>query len=135
MALDFSNMSRDSLATLQHDQLIAMVLALHESNEKLKKSSDKMTSRKYDLKLEQLQREMNKTKQHIMRDTITITGISQDVQCDDIENNVKVGKKYATNILRAKLIFIFCYILFTANIFCGQLKKMIHLYKKSFGSY
>ena len=54
MALDFSNMPRDSLATLQRDQLIAMVLALHESNEKFKKSSDEMTSRKYNLKLEQL---------------------------------------------------------------------------------
>ena len=64
-----------------------------------------MTSRKYDLKLEKLEREMNKTKQYIRRDTIEIMGIGQDVQDDDIENKtleilkvakVKVGKKYPT---------------------------------------
>ena len=64
-----------------------------------------MTSRKYDLKLEQLEREMNKTKQYIRCGTIEITGIGQDVQDDDIENKtleilkaakVKVRKKYPT---------------------------------------
>ena len=82
-----------------------MILALPESNEKLKKIFDEMTSRKYDLKLEQLEREMNKTKQYIRRETIEIIGIGQDVQDDDKENktfeilkaaNVKVGKKYPT---------------------------------------
>ena len=60
-----------------------------------------MTSRKYDLKLEQLEREMNKTEQYIRRDAIEITGIGQDVQDDEIENktletlkaaSVKLGK-------------------------------------------
>ena len=105
MALDFSNLSRDHLATIQHDQLVGMVLALHEANEKLKNSADEVVSRKYDRKLEQLEREINKTKQDIRRDTIEISGINNEVVDDDIENktleilkaaNVKVGNKYPT---------------------------------------
>ena len=38
-----------------------MVLVLHESKEKLKKSSDEVISRKYDLKLEQLKQEQKQT--------------------------------------------------------------------------
>ena len=85
MALDFSNISRDSLATLEQNQLITMVMSLYEANENFKKSSDAIIARKYDAKSEKLEREINKTKQYVRRDTIEITGIDMAVKDEEIE--------------------------------------------------
>ena len=84
MALDFSNISRDSLATLEQNQLITMVMSLYEANENFKKSSDEIIAMKYDVKLEKLEREINQTKQYIRHDTIEITGIDMAVKDEEI---------------------------------------------------
>ena len=107
MALDFSNISRDSLATLEQNQLIRMILSLYESNENFKKSSDEMISRKYDAKLEKLEMEINKMKQYTRLDTIEITRIEMGVEDEDIEGktleilkaaDVKAGREYLTSM-------------------------------------
>ena len=105
MSLDLNNLSREQLVSLDSERLITMVLALYDANKTLKDSADDLTSRKYDLRLERLEREMNKTKQYIRRDSIEIMGMDVAIDDEDVEKKtwiilkaaqVKLEKKFAT---------------------------------------
>lgn len=107
MDLNIHNMNKESLAQMESDQLITIVLNLFEANEKLKQSSDDTISKAYDLRLEQLEREVNKFKQHSRRDTIEIAGIKQEVADEQIEEEclkilkaakVKVANKFPASL-------------------------------------
>ena len=100
---DINNMTQASLASLQADQLITLVLALKEENEIFKQSAAKIAEKKYDERLVKLEREVNKDRQHLRRDTIEFAGISADIPGDKIEDEclgilkaakVKVGNKF-----------------------------------------
>ena len=100
---DISNISRESLASLETEQLIHLTLTLNEENEKLKKSTDESTLKKYDERLERLERELNLNKQYQRRDTIEISGVPQNIPDDCVEDEVikilkaakaKIGNRY-----------------------------------------
>ena len=99
---DINNMTQASLATLQADQLISLVLALREENVIFKHSAAEIAEKKYDEILVKLEREVNKDR-HLRRDTIEFVGISADIPDDKIEDEclgilkaarVKVGNKF-----------------------------------------
>ena len=105
MSLDLNNLSREQLVSLDSERLITMVLTLYDANKTLEDSADDLTSRKYDLRLERLEREMNKTKQYIRRDSIEIMGMDVAIDDEDVEKEtlkilkaaqVKLEKKFAT---------------------------------------
>ena len=105
MSIDINNLTQSSLAGLNNEQLIGMVLVLHEENQKLQKIADEISSKNYDVRLEQLEREVNKDKQYSRRDTVEIVGINPEVKDEDIEDEcikilkaakAKVGSKYPT---------------------------------------
>ena len=85
MSLDLNNLSREQLVSLDSERLITMVLALYDANKTLKDSADDLTSQKYDLRLERLEREMNKTKQYVRRDSIEIMGMDVDIDDEGVE--------------------------------------------------
>ena len=104
MSLDLNNLSREQLVSLDSERLITMALTLYDANKTLKDSADDLTSRKYDLRLERLEREMNKTKQYIRRDSIEIMGMDVAIDDEDVEKEtlkilkaaqVKLEKKFA----------------------------------------
>ena len=72
---DIFNMNKESLAVLQPDQMITLVLALREENEKFRRSSQEEMSKAYDERLEKVERELNLQKQYERRSSIEITGI------------------------------------------------------------
>ena len=99
---DIKNMTSESLSTLQPNQMIQLVLALQGENEMLKKSCEEEISKKYDTRLEQIERDINLNSQYIRRDTIEVSGIPLNIDDDDIETEVlrilklakaKVGNK------------------------------------------
>jgi hypothetical protein len=85
---DIHNMSAVSLAELDTQDIIKLVLALKEENKKLLADVNVGTAQKYDDRLEKLEREMNLTKQYIRRDCIEITGIPDSVEDNKIEDAV-----------------------------------------------
>ena len=104
--LDINNMNQETLSTLETDQLVRMVLFLKEENEVLKKSTEEVISKKYDERLEKLEREINRDRQYARQDTIEISGINPNVSDDDIEDEclkilktakVKIGTKFPTS--------------------------------------
>ena len=70
---DIFNMNKESLAVLQPDQMITLVLALKEENEKFRRSSQEEMSKAYDERLEKVERELNLQKQYERRPSIEIT--------------------------------------------------------------
>ena len=107
MSVDIENVTEESLAALNPEQLIRMVVVLHEENKKLQTNVNETVSKKYDERLERLEREVNKDKQYGRRDSIEIVGISPDVHDDNIENEcinilkaakVKVGNKFPSTL-------------------------------------
>ena len=104
MSLDLNNLSREQLVSLDSERLITMVLT-YDANKTHKDSAGDLTSRKYDLQLEKLEREMNKTKQYVRRDSIEIMGMDVAIDDEDVEKEtlkilqvaqVKLEKKFAT---------------------------------------
>ena len=104
---DISNMNEESLSSLQSDQLVKIILALNKENENFKKTAEDIVAKRYDERLERLEREINKDKQYIRRETIEFSGISQDVGDDAIEDEclkilkaakVKVGNRFPSTL-------------------------------------
>ena len=105
MSINIKDMSHESLTALDTQQLADMVLFLYKENETLKVNVDDTVLKKYELRLEQLEREVNKDKQYIRRETIELVGIDSSVPDDAIEEEcikilkvakVKVGNRYPT---------------------------------------
>ena len=63
-----------------------MILALKEENEILKKTTEETIAKKYDDRLERIEREINKDRQYWRRDTIEIAGIDPEIHDDDVED-------------------------------------------------
>ena len=104
---NISNMNEESLSSLQSDQLVKIILALNKENENFKKTAEDIVAKRYDERLERLEREINKDKQYIRRETIEFSGISQDVGDDAIEYEclkilkaakVKVGNRFPSTL-------------------------------------
>ena len=85
---NIQEMTQESLSALESQQLVTIVMALKEENDTLKKNTDIIISNKYDERLERLQKEINKDRQYLRRDSIEIVGISKDVVDDDIQKRV-----------------------------------------------
>ena len=107
MDFNFKDVSAESLQRFDSENLIQMVLFLHDANDKLKKSTEEETEKNYDTKLEQLEKEMNKLKQYVRRDTVEISGIGMEVADINIEDEclkifkavkVKVSNRFPTNL-------------------------------------
>ena len=101
--LDMNNMTEATLSSLHNDQLVKLVMALKEENDKFKLNSEETLSKKYDERLERLEREINKDRQYARRETIELVGIPDDVDDADVEAEcinilksakVKVGNKF-----------------------------------------
>ena len=101
-AFNITNMNETTLASLQPDQMIRIVMTLKEENDKFRMLSEEVAVKKYDERLERLERELNLTKQYERRNTIEISGIPLTVADNDVENEVlrilkvakaKVGSK------------------------------------------
>ena len=104
---DINNMNEQSLQNLQNDQLVRLVIALRDQNAILKNSCEEAVSRKYDERLERIEREINRDKQYSRRDTVEIVGIDQNIADDRIEEEcikvlkaakVKIGNKSASSM-------------------------------------
>lgn len=103
--INFNALNDEALQRLESDDLISIVKALNEENKKLKKSADKKITLEYEARLEKIEREMNKDRQYLRRDTIEISGIDDGIDDEEIEAtclkllkfaNVKVGTKTPT---------------------------------------
>ena len=98
---DISNMTIESLAQLQPDQVIQLTLSLKAENDELKKSANETVAARYDERLEKIEREINLTKQYIRRDTIEIAGVPSSVPDENVEAEVikilKLAKAKAGN--------------------------------------
>ena len=102
-----SNMSKESLSALDHDDLVTLVLSLHKDNCVLKTSADEMIASKYEKRLEDLERAINENLQYGRRDTCDISGISMDINDADIEEEclkilktakVKVSNRFPNSL-------------------------------------
>ena len=107
MSFDRTNITEDSLTALAKEQLVQMVMSLHETNVQLIKSSDAVPAGEYDKRLEKLERELNKDHQYGRRDSLEIVGIKHDVEDVEIEETclkilkaakVKVGNRFAGSL-------------------------------------
>ena len=102
MSIDISNLTKESLAALDTTQLINMVLVMGGEIKTLKNSTT-IDLTECEKRLEALEREVNKDKQYLRRDTIEVVGIPSDVTDEEIEDEVikvlkaakvKLGNKF-----------------------------------------
>ena len=92
-----TNMTRETVSSLQLEHMSYLVLALQEENEKLCKPSEQVIIKRYDEHLERLERDLYLNKQYQRRD---ISGVPMSVPGANIEvinifktANVKVRSK------------------------------------------
>ncbi len=78
----------DKLKDMERDQIILLTLALKEENKKLISSANDEIAKKYDERLERLERELNLQKQYERRTSIEISGIPESVEDSKIEDAV-----------------------------------------------
>ena len=81
MSFDINNMNEQSLAVLGSEQLITLVLSLKEENERFRQISEDFISKKYDKRLESIERKINLHQQYsvlfqISPTTIEVGGVS-----------------------------------------------------------
>ena len=109
------SMNEQSLQALQNEQLVTLVLALRDENEKLKNSAEKMISRKYNKRLERIEIEINRDKQYSRHDTIEIAGIDEDVSYAKIEEEcIKILKAAKLKVLVLRFPLLWRYKLLNA---------------------
>ena len=103
---NFNEINAESLALLQPNQIIQLVLTLKEENQKLLSTATEEITKKYDERFERLERELNLQKQYERRSCIEITGIPKSVEDVDVEDavlnvlkaaKVKVHNRLPTN--------------------------------------
>ncbi len=83
------DLTAEKLTTMEPNQLIQLTLALKEENERLiTLANDETTSKRYDERLERLERELNLQKQYERRSSIEISGIPESIDDNKIEDTV-----------------------------------------------
>ena len=87
-SFDINNITAETLAALNLQQIIRVALTLKEENQKLLVHANDDLAKKYDERLERLERELNLQKQYERRTCIEITGIPDTVPDEEIENSV-----------------------------------------------
>lgn len=86
---DFANATEEELAALGVQQLATIIKKLCVENQTLKENViDPAVAKGYDERLEKLEREVNKNKQYLRRDTVEFVGIPADVTDENIESEV-----------------------------------------------
>lgn len=85
---DIKNVTPESLSTLHPDQVIQLAIMLKEENDKLRKSSEEAIIKKYDERLEKLERELNLQNQYERRNSIEISGVPASVTDEQVEAEV-----------------------------------------------
>ena len=103
MSIDINNMTQENLANLPSHEMIQLVLQLKEENDKLREATTQEMALRYDERLEQIERDINLTKQYMRRDSIEVSGVPLTVNDADVENEVikilktakaKVGNRF-----------------------------------------
>ena len=86
---DFENATEEELAALGPQQLANIIKKLCVENKTLKENVlDPNVAKQYDERLEKLEREVNKNKQYLRRESIEFVGIPANVKDEDIEAEV-----------------------------------------------
>ena len=85
---DINTVTAESLQQLQPQQMIQLVLALKEENQKLLQNAHEEVTKKYEERFVRLERELNLQQQYERRTCIEITGIPETVGKDELEDAV-----------------------------------------------
>lgn len=85
---DINNMTQESLAELNSEQIVKLVLSLKDENDKLRSSAEEVIALKYEERLEKIEREINLSNQYSRRDSIEISGVPMSVPDADVEKEV-----------------------------------------------
>ena len=86
--INFETATEEELAALGPQQLANIIMKLCVENKQLKQSVDPEVAKRYDERLENLEREVNKNKQYLRRESIEFVGILANVRDEDIETEV-----------------------------------------------
>ena len=102
--IDLENATEEELAALGPQQLANIIMKLCVENKQLKQNVDPEVAKRYDQRLENLEREVNKNKQYLRRESIEFVGISTNVKDEDIETEViKIMKAAKVKISRREV--------------------------------
>ena len=85
---NINNMTADSLGRLPPGDVIKLALALKEENQKLLVLTTDELAKKYDERLERLERQLNLQNQYERRTSIELSGIPASVGDDGVEETV-----------------------------------------------
>ena len=104
--IDMKNIDVATLDALGQAKVLELLVFLRDENDRLKSVSEVETKR-YDERLAAIEKELNLDRQYHRRDTIEISGMPEDIEPEDVEDevlkvmkaaNVKVDGKHVRKI-------------------------------------